>query len=242
MKTGQFTEISLLDEFDDGNPALTSERLGPPTRPQDVSAISPSAVAYWIATNGGSREFNIANVEVWKSAFDTLLKMIVSGDAEIWGRRFGNGLHEKIDGYVFAGVLVNYPYQHYDEIVFGDEPYLECGDVFDDQYGFDDKLFSRWRQLEWNRLRIKASDVARLWPFQDSSNLDNNWRLLDREPHQKQPAAAHRALLAAFPDRLIPKYSAERLAEIASRHSKKIVGGPPVIGRDAILRALGRKK
>src|ERR1700730_18667909 len=106
MKIGRYTKISPLDEYDNGNSALTSECLGPPTRPQDVADMSPSAVAYWIATKGGVLGFNIADVGAWKLAFDTLLKMIVSGDVEIWGRRLGNGLHEKIAGHVFAGILV----------------------------------------------------------------------------------------------------------------------------------------
>jgi hypothetical protein len=247
MKIGRYTEISPLDECDGGKSALASECLGPPTRPQNVSDISPSAVAYWIATKGGLLEFNIADVGAWKLAFDALLEMIVSGDVEIWGRRFGNGLHEKIDGRMFVGILVDYPCQDCSNIIFGDDPYLECHGVLDDQYwhnGLDDKLFSR-RQLEWSHLRIKACDVARFWPFQDGpigSDEENNWRLPDESPHQKQPAAAYKALLDAFPTKIIPKHiSAERLAEIASKHSKKI-NGPPIISRDTVLRALGRKK
>ena len=134
--------------------------------PQHVSDMSLTEAAFWVATKGGSLEFDIGDVETWKLAFDVLLKLIVNDDIDLWGRRFGSGLPEKIPGSALSGILIDYPYQeNLSDFIFGDDPYLECYGIVDGEYwriGFDDKLFSRWRQLEWSHLRIKAAEVAKI--------------------------------------------------------------------------------
>jgi hypothetical protein len=134
--------------------------------PRHVADMSLTEAAFWVATKGGSREFDIVNVETWKLAFDVLLKLIVNGDIDLWGRRFGSGLPEKIPGSVLSGILIDYPYQeNLSDFIFGDDPYLECYGIVDGEYwrdGFDDKLFSRWRQLEWSHLRIRAGEIAKI--------------------------------------------------------------------------------
>ena len=134
--------------------------------PQHVADMSLTEAAFWVATKEGSREFNLGDVDTWKLAFDVLLKLIVNGDIDLWGRRFGSGLPEKIPGSVLSGILIDYPYQeNLSDFIFGDDPYLECYGIVDGEYwrnGFDDKLFSRWRQLEWSHLRIRAGEVAKI--------------------------------------------------------------------------------
>ena len=57
--------------------------------------------------------------------------------------------------------------------MFGDQPYIECYGRLDDEHwekDFSDKLFSGWAARSvpvWSHLQVKASDVARLWPFSD---------------------------------------------------------------------------
>ena len=227
-----------------------------PTRPQDVSGMSPTAVAYWIATKGGSLEFDVADVKEWRSAFDALLMPIVLGDVEIVGRRFGgNELPKKVPGHVFVGILVDYPYRDWSEIEFTDEPYLECNDLIDKHQhsGCDDKLFAGWRRCEWTHLRVTASDVARLWPFERAHALQppeatpvrlnaypfppdlpkgrarqKVWYAWGRHPEWKKCGIPHNLTTAQIVDEL----NMCRMSKTLETH----------VGDDGVKRLLGRRK
>ena len=69
-----------------------------------------------------------------------------------------------------------------------------------------------------------------------------NYLLLpDNPPRRKTDAAAYKALLSMHPDRHIPGHlSVQQLANNASVESKRL-GGPSIISREAVLRALNRK-
>jgi hypothetical protein len=70
---------------------------------------------------------------------------------------------------------------------------------------------------------------------------ENYWPLPDNPPQQKAAADAYNVLLRMHPDRRIPRHvSVQQLADRASSISKS-VGGPSVISREAILRAMNRK-
>jgi hypothetical protein len=167
------------------SPNLTSSRLarlgemllrltiGPPNRPHEVSYMSLSEAAYWIATEGGSRGSDIIDAAVWQSAFDQLLKRIVNGGVAVVGRQFGDGLHENVPGYHFLGIQISYPYYgHQFDRVSSDDPYLRCGGIFHEDHRrnwLDDRLLLRRLEIGWSDLRCKGADIARHWPFAKAS-------------------------------------------------------------------------
>jgi hypothetical protein len=88
--------VTFLRSDDAGSQALSLRPAQEPAtnstptviRSSDVSDMSLTEAAYWIATEGGSREFNIHDAEIWKSAFDQVLKKIRGGELTVLGRRF----------------------------------------------------------------------------------------------------------------------------------------------------------
>lgn len=163
----QVAYAELQSVFPQNGPKLlTSKLVGPPVRPSDVPDMSLTEIAYWIATEGGKVGCVISNVEeVWKPAFAELLKKIVNDDLDLWGRRHGAGLHEKIPGEMLADIRIDYPFQVWSEHVFSDDPHVECSGI-----GSSDNLFSG-RQLQWSNLRVKSAEVARRWPFHPHPTL-----------------------------------------------------------------------
>jgi hypothetical protein len=157
---------------------LTSELLGPPIQPSTVAYMSLFEAAYWIATKGGSLSINVTDSQVWRAAFDALLRRIASEDVGIIGRRVEEGIPDKIAGHVFASIQISYPYIDLpDDLPFGEEPYIECYGRVDEEHwrkDFSDKLFSCFRHarrcsgLAWSHLEVKADDLARFWPFEAS--------------------------------------------------------------------------
>ncbi len=147
-----------------GPELLTSAIIGPPVRPDDVPDLSLTEVAHWIATKGGMVECVISDTAVWKSAFAEPIKKIVNDDVALLGTRRDTGLPERIPGEALVGIRIDYPYQICSELVFSDEPYLECYGV-----GSSDSLFFG-RQQQWSNLRLKGAEVARQWPFRKRSN------------------------------------------------------------------------
>ena len=148
----------------DGPKLLTSKLIGPPVRPSDVSDMSLTEIAYWIATEGGAAECVISNVEeAWKPAFAELLKRIVNHDVDLLASRHGTGPLEKVPGEMLADIRIHYPFQDWSEHILSDEPYLECSGI-----GSSDNLYSE-RQLHCSNLRVGGAEVARLWPFRERS-------------------------------------------------------------------------
>lgn len=52
---------------------LASDVLGLPTRPQDASGMSLFKTVYWIASKGGTEDFDVSNQSVWTAAIATML-------------------------------------------------------------------------------------------------------------------------------------------------------------------------
>jgi hypothetical protein len=155
--------------------APSIDTIGPPTRPNDVSYMSLTEAAYWIATEGGSSEFDINDAATWKSAFSQLLNKIVAGEVAVVGRR-GGGLPESVPAPHFSSpeLQISYPYcGQPSDFVTGGSPHLQCWGIFDEEHrrnGFDDKLFLRRFDIEWGDLRAKGADVAHHWPFTTASH------------------------------------------------------------------------
>ena len=152
--------------------ALSGKVIGPPIRPTDGSDMSLTEAAYWIATEGGSREFDINDAVVWKFAFNQLLRKIVDGEVKVRGCR-GDGLYEDVPGAHFVGVLrdhqISYPYCGNPADFSNDaKPHLQCWHILDENdrgRGFDDKLYLWGWKIAWGDLCAKGADIARHWPF-----------------------------------------------------------------------------
>jgi len=83
----------------------------------DVSAqITPEGTGYmplycaahWIATKGSTLQIDPLDLEVWKSPFSQLLSRISSDEVAVTGLR--KGQRKKIEGHIFAGIAVDYPF------------------------------------------------------------------------------------------------------------------------------------
>jgi hypothetical protein len=154
--------------------AIDTENMevGPPIGPKERTHMPLSAVAHWIASEGGAISIT-ADEKWWRPAFETLLAAIVSGRlVEVGGRR--SGLPENIPKAVFVGIPVAYPCSPNSlRLWTGDGPYLECQlfiDEADWQETGGDKLFpsGRHARAEWTHLQVPSSAVARLWRFRPS--------------------------------------------------------------------------
>jgi hypothetical protein len=175
----------VLNEFPPrGNRTLTSDMIGAPVAPEGGGYMPLSQVAYWIATNGGAKSFDVNDQAAWKPAYDELLAQIASNDVQIIGQSSG-GMNEEIDGFHFAGLRVSYPYHDTpSELLFGSESYIESFPFIDDEHwrkGFNDKLVPpRGGKPRWSRLQVKKEDVRRIWRFAgdpDASMAGSNTHL-----------------------------------------------------------------
>src|SRR6516165_7733881 len=68
---------------------LSSRIIECPVDLQDLPFMTLTAAAYWIASEGGSREFNLNNLEEWQPAFALLLQAIEKETLDVYGRRGG---------------------------------------------------------------------------------------------------------------------------------------------------------
>jgi hypothetical protein len=145
--------------------------VGPPIIPKERAYMPLSAVAHWIASEGGAISIT-ADEKWWRPAFEKLLAAIVSNRLAVVGRRSG-GLPETLPDDVFVGIPVAYPCSSSLNSVrlwTGDKPYLECHFFIDEadwQATGGDKLFrsGQHAHAEWTHLQVPSSDVARLWRF-----------------------------------------------------------------------------
>jgi hypothetical protein len=158
--------------------------IGAPVAPEGGGYMPLSQAAYWIATNGGTKSFDVNNQAAWKSAYDELLAHIASNDVQIIGQSSG-GMNEEIDGFHFARLRVSYPYHDTpSELLFGSESYIESFPFIDDEHwrkGFNDKLVPpRGGKSRWSRLQVRKEDVRRIWRFAgdpDASMAGSNTHL-----------------------------------------------------------------
>src|SRR5215813_13259729 len=139
--------------------AIDTENMevGPPIGPKERAHMPLSAVAHWIASEGGAISIT-ADEKCWRPAFETLLAAIVSNKLAVVGRR--SGLPETISNAVFVGIPIAYPCSSNSLHLWGgDEPYLDCQlfiDEADWQETGGDKLFQSGRHAgaEWTHLQV----------------------------------------------------------------------------------------
>ena len=197
---------------------IDSENLevGPPIGTKERTHMPLSAVAHWIASEGGALSIT-ADEKWWRPAFEKLLAAIVSNELAVVGRR--SGLSETILNAVFVGIPVAYPCSSNSlHLWTGDGPYLECQlfiDEADWQKTGGDKLFQSGQhaRAEWTHLQVPSSDVARLWRFRHR-----------RAAHEERAATSALAtLLREQPDLTIENARRHHCAGFGRVVSKRII-------------------
>jgi hypothetical protein len=142
----------------------------PPTMlPTGFGYMPLFCAAQWIATEGGTLDIDPADVEVWRAAFEQLLDRISSNDVRISGMR--ENTRELIDGVVFAGCQIDYPFS--DDATglgWGEAYYIQSYPYLGDERwrkGFDDSL-RNCDDTRWTQLMVAKGDVRSHWPFSKS--------------------------------------------------------------------------
>jgi hypothetical protein len=122
--------------------------------------------AQWIATRGGTVEIDPSDLTVWQDAFAQLLSRIASDEVTVTGMR--EGQREKLEGHIFAGILVDFPFHDTPfNLLVSEELYLWSCVYIDEEHwqkGWNDVLETR-HGAKWSKLMALKSDVARCWPF-----------------------------------------------------------------------------
>ena len=166
----------------------------------DVSAqITPEGTGYmplycaahWIATKGSTLQINPLDLEVWKSPFSQLLSRISSDEVAVTGLR--KGQRKKIEGHIFAGIAVDYPFADTPvELLLSTELYLSSCHYVDDEHwrkGFNDSLQTRYRK--WSHLMVLKSDVLRHWLFSSPENENSTIPLATKTGAPGRPSSMH---------------------------------------------------
>lgn len=123
--------------------------------------------AQWIATKGGTFDFDPDDLAIWEPVYDELLAAITSGKLRIVGD--ADEPPQDLEGRHFVGCAIQYPYHTVDfDIAIGDDLWLLQSYAYEDEYdwrdGFSDALVNR-QGKGWARLMVLKSDVAGLWQF-----------------------------------------------------------------------------
>lgn len=142
----------------------------PPIMPPTGYGFMPLfCAAQWIATEGGRRDFDPTDGEVWRPAYAQLLDAISSGAVKVVGVE---GHQTKpVPAHLFVGIQVDYPY--FDapiDMILSNELVLRSYPYVDEEYwrkGFDDALVDRGSD-RWVRLSVEKSGVRAAWPFDDA--------------------------------------------------------------------------
>jgi hypothetical protein len=155
--------LRSLRELEKQPKKLTSDDLAVTNWP--ASGYVPlSEEAYWIASRGSTVGMDLLDTQPWKSAFDQLLEHIKSGSLEVFGRRRGSGIPEKIPSQVFSGIKISYPFEDpSNKLLSGQGIYLVCwftnegveGEHW--QSGMNDQIWGPGYELHWSQLQIKSS-------------------------------------------------------------------------------------
>jgi hypothetical protein len=146
-------------------PIASTLKVPATMRPDGDGYMPLYCAAQWIATEGGTKDFEPDDPLRWRAAFDTLLAAITSTKVHVVGLRGGE--REKIAGHIFAGIQVDYPFPDPDlELLLGNELYLRCIPYLDEEHwrkGFDDALIQR-HEDKWTKLMVDKAEIRRLWP------------------------------------------------------------------------------
>jgi hypothetical protein len=144
-------------------PSLTLPQVAKPERAGFMPLFQ---AALWIATRGGSVLFDPESELHWQSAYAELIDAMSTGEVRVTGIR--DNVRQAIDGAIFAGCRVDYPYQDAPiSLILSDDFYIQSYPYIDDEHwrgGFDDSFQNR-RETRWKQMMVAKADVARLWPF-----------------------------------------------------------------------------
>jgi hypothetical protein len=157
-------ESEPLREYDQLG-QLASELLGPPAQPHKVSDLPLFGVIYWVATEGGEKDFNVIEQAVWDVAILAVLEKVRSGELRVTGRRFEGDFPELVPHFVFCGIQIEHPYLSdisSAEAALSREPTLRLSVL--GGLGGDQLVSGAWLTV-WQDLRISGREAAELWPF-----------------------------------------------------------------------------
>lgn len=147
--------------------------LPPLMRPEGGGYMPLFCAAQWIATEGGTVDFDGRDTDRWRPAFAQLLARIASEEVKVIG--VSDGKNEPLPGWRFARIKVAYPYEStpLDLLVSYDLYLAACPYFGDDEWyeGYSDKLEHRGGET-YTRLSVLKSDVAALWPFAEDASTE----------------------------------------------------------------------
>jgi hypothetical protein len=138
------------------------------TLPATMSPHSPGymplyCAAQWIATKGGTFDFEPQHHSVWEAAYSELLARIASDEITVIATASGSPV--KLDGYIFANIRVSYPFADEGiDLILSDELYLSSHPYLDEKNwrnGIDDSLDDRGGR-KWTKIMVSKLDIARL--------------------------------------------------------------------------------
>lgn len=166
--------------------------LPPLMRPEGGGYMPLYCAAQWIATEGGTVDFDGRDTDRWRPAYAQLLARIASGEVNVVG--FRNGRNEPLPGYLFAGIRVAHPFEHTPlELILSDEMHLQSYSFTDEKSwleGLCDTL-EQYRREKWTRLMVQKSDVATIWPFAKDTTADGPDLSQYRSGAPGRPSAMH---------------------------------------------------
>jgi len=147
-------------------PQFTLPAVQPPT---GFGYMPLFCAAQWIASEGGAKEFDPSDVQIWRPAYESLLAAMASEAVRVVGVH-GNQ-NQPVPAHFFVGLQVEYPYAEPSfDLMLSDELVLRSHAFIDDEHwrdGFDDALVDRGHD-RWRRLSLEKGDVRKLWPFEAS--------------------------------------------------------------------------
>ncbi len=156
-------EASLaIVEFDalDG---LVSEVIGSPVSPHAFPDMSIFDTIYWVAREGGAKDFHVNDRPVWESAITVVVSKLRSGEIPFLGRS-ADGLPDVVPAHKLSGVRIDHPFQpdtDTADLAWYDGPRLDLGPK-------GDRLVAGEKPDEGEAvldLCISSDDVIRFWSF-----------------------------------------------------------------------------
>lgn len=174
-------------------PPTPQMRLPDLVRPDGPGFMPLYCAAQWIATEGGTIDFDPTDLDRWIAAYGELLARISSDEMKVIG--FRDGMREPVPGYHFAGVKVSYPFADTPlELILSDEMYLQSYAYTGEKEwleGLDDCLLKH-RGPKWARLVVLRVEVAKLWPFaRAGGELPDSNPLTYRSGGPGRPSSMH---------------------------------------------------
>jgi hypothetical protein len=104
------------------------------------------------------------------------------------------GEREKLDGHIFAGISVDFPFHDAPlNLLLSEELYLSSCIYIEEEHwrqGLNDSLQTR-HGCAWSKLMVLKSDVARYWPFCISQGATKDEPQIHRTGVPGRPSSMH---------------------------------------------------